>query len=161
MRAALTIIAPALLLASCAGVASPVSAQASPAAAVQSDAVVRAEVEQVMARSADAWDRGDMEDFLSVYSTETEPTFATSDGLLRGLPALERRYRETYDMDDVAKRGALTFEMLDFRRLSPDYAHLVARYILTYPGGEKATGLTSLLFVREAAGWRIAADHSS
>ena len=77
---------------------------------------------------------------------------------------MEQRYREAYDWSDPdpSERGILTFETLDFRPLGEDHALFIARYILTYPDDrEPATGLTSLVFAREAEGWRLIADHSS
>jgi uncharacterized protein (TIGR02246 family) len=122
---------------------------------------VQREIEQAMTQSAAGWNAGDVQRFMAVYSTGPQTSFVVKDGLIRGKPAMIARYREKYDFGDPAKRGTLTFETLDFRRLGPDHALYIARYLLTYPGGKTASGPTTLVFARERGGWYIIADHSS
>jgi len=127
--------------------------------------VSTAEIEAVMEESAAGWNEGDMDRFLAIYSDAPETSFVGSGGLLRGRSEMEARYREAYDWSqpDPAERGVLTFETEDVRSLGEDHALYIGRYILTYPDAEKepATGYTSLVFAREADGWKIIADHSS
>ncbi len=123
-----------------------------------------AEIEAAMADSAAGWNEGDMDRFLGIYSAAKDTSFVGSSGLIRGVAAMEERYREAYDWSqpDPAGRGELSFETQDFRPLGQDFALYIGRYILTYPGDrEPASGLTSLVFAREAGGWKIIADHSS
>lgn len=126
--------------------------------------LVQSEIEAVMADSASGWNGGDMDRFLAIYSAAPETSFVGSGGLVRGRAAMEERYRAAYDWSDPdpSERGVLTFETQDVRQLGPDHALYIGRYILTYPDDrEPATGLTSLVFAREAGSWRIIADHSS
>lgn len=80
---------------------------------------VQREIEQAMTQSAAGWNAGDVQRFMAVYSTGPQTSFVVKDGLIRGKPAMIARYREKYDFSDPAKRGTLTFETLDFRRLGP------------------------------------------
>jgi len=156
---AVFLLAGALALAGCdTAPAPPASESAAPAAAPV------AELEAAMADSAAGWNEGDMDRFLAIYSAAPETSFVGSGGLLRGVAAMEERYREAYDWSqpDPAERGVLTFETQDVRPLGPDHALYIGRYILTYPDGrEPASGFTSLVFAREDGGWKIVADHSS
>ncbi len=122
------------------------------------------DIEAAMRDSAEGWNDGDMDRFLAIYSDSPETSFVGSGGLLRGVAAMEERYREAYDWSqaDPAERGVLTFETQDVRTLGPDHVLYIGRYILTYPDDrEAATGFTSLVFEDEDGEWKIVADHSS
>ncbi|WP_347302996.1 DUF4440 domain-containing protein [Croceibacterium sp. TMG7-5b_MA50] len=157
MLRALLPLAAALLLPAC---VIGNTTQAGPAALA--DTTVLDAIEGELDRSAAGWNAGDMDAFLAVYSPSRQASFVVEDGLLRGVPAMAERYRRNYDFGDAAKRGTLSFERLDFRPLGPSHALYIARYRLTYPGGQApASGVTSLVWERYAEGWRIIADHSS
>lgn len=153
------LFAGALALAGCDGLREPVASQsATPATAPV------AEIEAVMADSAAGWNEGDMDRFLAIYSAAPETSFVGSGGLLRGVAAMEERYREAYDWSqpDPSERGVLSFETEDLRRLGADHALYIGRYVLTYPDGrEPASGFTTLVFADEDGDWKIIADHSS
>ena len=57
----------------------------------------------------------------------------------------------------------LTFEFVDFRLVGDDHALVIARWKLVTNHDEATaqTGMTTLLFRKEAGGWKIVADHSS
>ena len=118
-------------------------------------------VEAAMTDSAAGWNAGDLDRFMRVYSDAPDTSFVTKQGLLRGKAAMAARYRKNYDFDHPAARGALTFATLDFRLLDPTHALYIGRYMLTGVDGKVQSGPTSLVFRKEAAGWRIIADHSS
>ncbi len=118
-------------------------------------------VEAAMTASAAGWNKGDVNAFMAVYSEAPETSFVTREGLLRGKAAMITRYKARYSFDNPAKRGVLTFTTLDFRLLDPTHALYIGQYLLTYPDGKTATGPTSLIFAKEAGGWKIIADHSS
>ncbi len=118
-------------------------------------------VEAAMTASAAGWNKGDVNAFMAVYSEAPETSFVTREGLLRGKAAMITRYKARYSFDNPAKRGVLTFTTLDLRLLDPTHALYIGQYLLTYPDGKTATGPTSLIFAKEAGGWKIIADHSS
>lgn len=118
-------------------------------------------VEAAMTASAAGWNKGDVNAFMAVYSDAPTTSFVTKEGLLRGKAAMITRYKARYSFDDPAKRGVLTFNTLDFRLLDATHALYIGQYLLTYPNGKTATGPTSLIFAKEASGWKIIADHSS
>lgn len=118
-------------------------------------------VQAVIADSAMGWNAGDVDRFMESYSDAPETSFVTEEGLVRGKAAMLARYKAKYDFGNPAKRGALTFEALDYRQLDHDHALYIGRWVLTYSDGSMAAGHTSLVMAREKAGWRIIADHSS
>ena len=161
MRTVMLAMAAALALPGC--VSSTTYAVADEPTARASQATLR-QIEAAMADSAAGWNEGDMDRFLAIYSDSPETSFVGSGGLVRGVAAMEERYRAAYDWSqpDPAERGVLSFETVDFRMIGSDHALFIGRYVLTYPGGrEPASGLTSLVFAEEARGWKIVADHSS
>ncbi|SOB87432.1 Ketosteroid isomerase homolog [Sphingomonas guangdongensis] len=131
------------------------------AAAAETPAAVERAIAGAMEDSAAGWNAGDVDRFMKVYSSRAAASFVTREGLVRGKPAMIERYRETYDFADAAKRGQLSFAQADFRMLGSGHALYVARYTLSYPSAKPVSGYTSLVFAREAGGWKIVADHSS
>ena len=125
---------------------------------VAAAAATPAGAEAVMTDSAAGWSSGDMPRFLAVYAEDA--VFVTKNGLVRGKPAIAARYAKTYGADPAA-RGRLSFRMLGFRRIDATHQMLWAKWLLDYPGGKQDAGVTSLLFERQAAGWKIVSDHSS
>jgi uncharacterized protein (TIGR02246 family) len=127
-------------------------------AAAAAPTTAEAAITAAMTDSAAGWSAGDMPRFLAVYAEDA--VFVTKDGLVRGKPAIAARYAKTYGADPAA-RGRLSFRMLGFRRIDANHRMLWAKWLLDYPGGKQDAGVTSLLFERQAAGWKIVSDHSS
>lgn len=133
----------------------PLIAIAMPAPLVEDPQVA---IRQAMDASAAAWSAGDIPGFLAIYADDA--VFVTRDGLVRGKAAIAARYAKSYGTD-AAKRGRLAFALLGFRAIDPTHQLLWARWMLSYPDGKTASGMTSLLFERRAGSWKIVADHSS
>jgi uncharacterized protein (TIGR02246 family) len=137
----------------------PVVAQTAPDA--------RAAIEAGMKDSAEGWDRGDIDRFLAIYSDDPATSFTGSTGIARGKAGIRARYlvsyRDQFGASAAAPPTSLSFTFEDFRMIGADHALLIARWKLVTQGDEATakTGMTSLLFRREASGWRIVADHSS
>ena len=127
-------------------------------AAAAAPTTAEAAITAAMTDSAAGWSTGDMPRFLAVYAEDA--VFVTKDGLVRGKPAIAARYAKTYGADPAA-RGRLSFRMLGFRRIDANHRMLWAKWLLDYPGGKQDAGVTSLLFERQATGWKIVSDHSS
>ena len=130
-------------------------ASASPVASAQT------EVLGAMQDSAVGWNAGDLDRFMRVYSDAPDTSFVTKDGIISGKVAIAARYRPRFTPEAAPERGTLSFETLRFTLLDARHALLVARYRLKTAGKADQTGPTSLVFVKERAGWRILADHSS
>ena len=118
-------------------------------------------VEGAMADSAAGWNAGDLATFMAIYSEAPDTSFVTKTGVLRGKAMMAERYRSKYDFANAAKRGKLGFATLDFRLLDPGHVLYIGRYTLIAVDGRVQSGITSLVFRKERAGWRIIADHSS
>jgi uncharacterized protein (TIGR02246 family) len=121
----------------------------------------RAAIEAALARSAAAWNAGDSARFMDLYSSSPDTSFVVPEGVIRGKSAIADHYFKAFDFSNAAKRGTLNIDTVDFRPLGSDHALLIGRYHLRYPDGKEASGMTSVVFRKEAGGWKMIADHSS
>ena len=105
-----------------------------------------------------AWNRGDVDAFLTGYWRSPELTFSGSSGVARGWDGVMARYKKSYP--DRAAMGQLDFSELEFRFLGPDAALVLGRYHLKREKDEP-NGVFSLVFQRFPEGWKIIHDHTS
>jgi uncharacterized protein (TIGR02246 family) len=121
---------------------------------------VRKAVAAVLERQTQAWNRGDLEAFVSEYAEDA--AFVSPTGLTRGRQAVLDRYRKRYP--DKAAMGTLALEIVETRLVPDDEgarsASIVARWTLAYPDKPKAEGLTLLVLHRRGGGWAIVQDAS-
>jgi len=119
-----------------------------------------AEIIGVVEKSAEDWNRGDLEAFVQCYEQSPETTFVGTE-VSRGTDAVLSRYQRTYP--DAARMGKTTFSELQARPLSADLAIVTGRFRLEREAqwGGNRTGLFTLVMRKGAAGWRIIHDHTS
>jgi len=110
----------------------------------------------VLDRQVQAWNRGDLEGFVSVYAEDA--AFVSPTGLTRGRQAVLDRYRKRYP--DKAAMGRLSLEIVETRLAGADGASVVARWSLAYPDKPTASGLTLLVLHRSGDRWLIVQDAS-
>ncbi|HUJ41388.1 MAG TPA: AtzH-like domain-containing protein [Candidatus Acidoferrales bacterium] len=119
---------------------------------------IAAKVRDVLARQQAAWNRGDVDGFLSGYWNSENTVFAGSSGILHGWMALRERYRKNYP--DRAAMGTLEFSGLEVTPLCSSAALAVGRWHLRRAAGPIG-GVFSLVLRQFPEGWRIVADHTS
>jgi peptidoglycan/xylan/chitin deacetylase (PgdA/CDA1 family)/ketosteroid isomerase-like protein len=133
----------------------------------------RSAVEALLKTQSDAWNRGDLETFTSVYAEDA--SFLSPTGLTRGRQQVLERYRRRYP--DQKAMGTLSLEIVEARPAQgveltalgdacPGRVHglsVAARWKLAYPDQpEKKTaeGLTLLVLRRHGDTWEIVQDAS-
>lgn len=121
------------------------------------EAVARAEICLTMDRGAQAWNRGDLDAFMSDYVDSA--TYVGGRGLLHGRTQIATNYAARFAPGAV--RDSLSFRDLEVRLVAPDVAQVVARWVLSRGDSVASTGWTSLLMRRGDERWRIVHDHSS
>lgn len=143
-----------------AGVAAIVMA-ASPAIAAQPGAA-RTAVQDALNASAAAWSAADLDRFMTLYENAPDTVYVGGGKMVRGYQAIHDMYAARFGGGSAAAMGQLSLEILDFRMTDRDHAFVVGRFHLhrDAASGGDASGLTTLLFHRTPAGWRIIADHS-
>lgn len=119
----------------------------------------RQAVTALLEEQAAAWSRGDVEAFCSAYAEDV--VFISPTGLTEGRQQVIDRYKRRYP--DKAAMGTLTLEVEEVR-LGPgstSSASVVARWRLSYPDKEDASGLTLLVLHKDPGGaWKIVQDAS-
>lgn len=144
---------PALALLTCSPIAGAGHSAAERAA---SERDIRAVLELQQA----AWNRGDVEAFMSGYEASAATTFVGAT-ITHGYQQVLDNYRRRYPSRE--KMGQLAFSDLEVRLLGADYASVVGRWHLARAadaGGETG-GIFTLLFHKTAGGWKIILDHTS
>lgn len=119
-----------------------------------------AAVEAVLRTQQDAWNRHDLDAFMSSYWNSPELTFFSGANERRGWQATLDRYRAAY-ASPGHEMGKLEFSGLRIEMLGPDAAFVRGSWHLTMPDGKTPHGLFTLVFRRLPEGWRIVHDHTS
>ena len=117
-----------------------------------------AEIRLLLQGSADAWNRNDLAGHLAFYDENV--TFMTGNGPRAGVAGIEEAFRKSYFKDGHPAQS-LRFEQVAVRSLGRDTALATGRFVLS--GGDKPeqSGWFTLVWVRDAEGWRAVHDHSS
>jgi uncharacterized protein (TIGR02246 family) len=144
-----------------AAIAVAISATAA-AGATEPAAQARAAVQAALDASAAAWNAGDLDRFMACYERAATTTYVSGTRFVQGYDAIRANYAERFGGGTRAAMGQLSLEIVDFRMVGSDHAYVVGRFHLHRDAahGGDASGPTTLLFRRTAAGWRIIADHS-
>jgi len=116
------------------------------------------EIESVLTNQQDAWNRGDIDAFMTGYARSASTVFVSGDEVTRGWETVRERYRVKYS--DRAKMGTLTFSEIEVTMLSPDAAVVLGHWQLKRANDEPH-GRFTLIFKRLSEGWRIVHDHTS
>lgn len=114
---------------------------------------------RMLEESAAAWNRGDLEGFLSDYADVPTTTYVGSRGLVTGLEGIRAVYAPAFAPG--AARDSLRFEDARVRSLPPLAGIVTARWVLHAGDEVTASGPTTLVVRRLGSGWKIVHDHSS
>lgn len=117
-----------------------------------------ASVRKLLLRQADAWNRGDLEEFMSGYWKNDSLMFIGKSGVTRGWQATLDNYKKGYP--DTAAMGKLQFEFVEVRKLAPGYVFVVGKWMLLRSIGNM-NGMYTLLLQKIRGRWMIIRDHSS
>lgn len=117
-------------------------------------------IKKVLNDQVQAWNRGDIVEFVSSYDKSPSITFV-GQTVSRGYDGVLARYRRNYP--DKLHMGTLHFEEIEVRMLGKEYALVLGKFILerTPAGGGPASGRYSLVAQKSKEGWKIIHDHTS
>jgi beta-aspartyl-peptidase (threonine type) len=123
-----------------------------------------AAIKRVLNAQVEAWNKGELDNFMDGYWRDEKLTFTSGDEVQQGWDATRERYHKRYFTKDakgkMPDRGNLTFSDLKVESLSPNVALVRGRYHLKR-GAEVNTGRFTLTFHRFPDGWKITSDHTS
>jgi uncharacterized protein (TIGR02246 family) len=140
------------LLAAALAAAAPARAGSPPASPAAVRAVLDAQVE--------AWNRGDLEAFMSGYWHSPDLVFCSGATVTKGWDETLARYRKRYQSEG-REMGRLRFDEVEVMVLGPDAAFARGAWRLHMTDGQEPHGLFTLLLRRLGGGWRIVHDHTS
>ncbi len=127
---------------------------------VAADEASKSSVEHVLRTQQDAWNRHDLEGFMTGYWNSPELSFFSGASERHGWQATIDRYRATYDSPGH-EMGKLEFSALRIEMLGPDAAFVRGEWHLTMSDGKTPHGLFTLIFRKFPDGWKIVHDHTS
>jgi len=129
------------------------------ACAPRSDSTSEAKaVENVLLRQEAAWNRGDIDAFMSGYWNNPGVRFVSGDRIVYGWAATLARYHARYATRE--KMGQLAFSDLHIDMLAPDAALVMGNWRLAR-AGDLPHGIFTLVFRKIDGQWVIVLDHTS
>lgn len=132
--------------------------ESAPASTSESREADRAAIYSVLQAQQEAWNRGNVDAFLTGYWQSPELTFSGSNGVSRGWDGVLARYKKNYP--DRAAMGELDFSELEFRFLGPGAALVLGKWHLKREKGDVG-GVFTLVWQRFPEAWKIIHDHTS
>jgi ketosteroid isomerase-like protein len=115
------------------------------------------EIIGAMENSANEWDKGNLEAFMSLYDPSATMMMPTGPV---GLDAIRSLYENKYFNGSTPKQN-LRFTDMKVRLLGTDYALLTGAFTLYGNNKPERSGRYSLVMIRTGNGWKILHDHSS
>lgn len=116
------------------------------------------QIRSVLDMQTAAWNRGDIDTFMTGYWKSEETEFVGASGVSRGWQAVLDRYRRNYP--DRKAMGQLTFSNLEIHVVCPDAAFAIGEFRLEREK-DRPAGIFTLNFRKFPEGWRIVADHTT
>ena len=118
-------------------------------------------IEAVVRAQEAAWNRGDLEEYMSEgYLKSQELTFYSGGDVTRGYETVLERYRQRYK-EGGREMGRLSFSEVETFNYGPDSGLVRGRWKLEFLDKTQIGGLFSLILRRTPEGWRIVHDHTS
>ncbi len=115
-------------------------------------------IRAVLNQQATEWNKGNIESFMQSYLKSDSIMFIGHNGITYGWDSTLAHYKRSYP--DNAAMGKLSFELKEFKPLSPEYYFVVGKFMLERTIGD-ASGHFDLLFKKVNGKWYIISDHTS
>lgn len=114
----------------------------------------------VLVSQVEAWNHGNLENYMEGYWRSPELTFFSGATVTKGWEPTLERYRQRYQANGK-EMGHLDFQDLDIHLLERGSAVVTGKWQLSMSDGKRPHGLFTLIFSRLPEGWRIVHDHTS
>jgi len=120
----------------------------------------RSAIHKVLDDQVAAWNRQDLEAFMSGYWNSPDLTFFSGVHESKTWQATLDRYQKNYQ-GAGHEMGKLEFANLRIEMLGPKAAFVRGEFHLAMSDGKTPHGLFTLIFRKFPDGWKIIHDHSS
>lgn len=109
-----------------------------------------------MNNSADEWNRGDLDDFMKMYTDSSTMMYPTGPV---GLSSIRDLYEKKY-FDGKMPKQNLSYSEMKVTLLGENYALLTGKFTLKGGSLPERSGVYSLVMILTKDGWKILHDHS-
>ncbi len=116
-------------------------------------------VRAMLEAASAAWNRGDLDAFMSDYADQPTTGFVSGGRVQYGFAWIHDNYAPRFM--PRAARDSLRFEETAARALGSDHAMATARYVLYRGDSVTASGPFTLVLRRDPERWQIIHDHTS
>ena len=130
-----------------------------PRSDTQSQDVLKQEIESILGIQTEAWNRGDLEAFMSTYWKSPKLSFSSGGQTTFGWQATLNRYKKGYA--PPKEMGQLHFDKLLVSSIEKRSALVLGNWHLKMKDGQKRDGNFSLVMKKVKGKWKIIHDHSS
>ena len=120
----------------------------------------KAAIEGVLRTQQAAWNRHDLDAFMTGYWQSPELTFFSNAKESDGWQAAMDRYKAAY-ASPGHEMGTLEFSGLRIEMLGPEAAFVRGKFGLVMSDGKTPHGIFTLVFRKFGDGWKIVHDHTS
>jgi beta-aspartyl-peptidase (threonine type) len=114
-------------------------------------------LETIMTTQSEAWNQGNIDQFMVAYWNDENLTFSSGGKLTRGWKSTRDGYLKRYP--NRAEMGHLTFSSLESRALGSDAAITLGRWRLERE--KPIEGNFTLVWEQIDSEWKIVHDHTS
>lgn len=115
-------------------------------------------IQALMDVQVNAWNQGNIGGFMETYWKSDSLLFIGKKGVTYGWQATLDNYKKSYPGKEGM--GTLSFNLLEFKKISPDAYFVVGKWALKRTIGD-LSGHFSILLRKINGEWKIVADHSS
>ncbi len=131
-----------------------------PALAGAGEANSKKGVIAVLNMQADAWNRGDLDAFMTGYLKSPDTSYTSGGEEFWGYESLRKKYAHSYGTNHDTM-GKLTFTDLRIVEVGKEGALCVGHWHLERKESPLIEGIFSLVFVKTTSGWKIVHDHTT
>ncbi len=142
------------------GAAAKVAAQETKVREQKSSSKFAKEIAALVATQEKAWNKGNLDEFLTSYARSKQVTYVSNGNITRGYDAIRERYVKRYG-NNRASMGNLTLTELETTDLSDKHVLCIGKFTVVHHSHVPIYGRFSLIFVKGKDGWKIMYDHSS
>jgi uncharacterized protein (TIGR02246 family) len=115
-------------------------------------------IRQLLTVQTESWNKGDIEGFMQTYWKSDSLMFIGKSGVHFGWQETLNNYKKGYP--DTTAMGKLSFDIINVKKLSPEYYYVVGKWMLKRTIGD-LSGHYDLLLRKINGKWYIISDHSS
>lgn len=115
-------------------------------------------IRKLMQQQAEAWNKGNLEEFMETYWKSDQLSFIGSSGPTYGWQAALDNYKKHYP--DKKAMGHLGLKVLNLTKIDRKTVLMIGRFELTREIGDVA-GHFTLVIQKIEGEWKIISDHSS